>query len=170
MELGPIQIGDTTWYRVWPAEGGELNYSTVWWDTQDNGANPVEPGWVAAAVGSDVYLTLHEAFDPDPAATGLPPTLLVSGIGDYVSPSQDGFDLFGLAWAYLIDEQLAPCDFTVSLEPVGGGEGVVAVDSSTIGAFEEGFASVEREGFEPYKVIVSSDCEWSLRLEPFGHD
>jgi hypothetical protein len=62
VDLGPLQIGDATWYRVWPAEGGQLHYSTVVWDTQNNGANPGEPGWVAASVGPDAYLTLYQAF------------------------------------------------------------------------------------------------------------
>lgn len=169
VDLGPVQIGDTTWYRVWPAEGGQLNYSSVWWDTQNNGPNPVEPGWVAASVGTDSYLTLHEAFEDDPQSSGLPATLLVSGIGDYLSEPQDGFDLYWLRWAYLIDEQGAPCEFSVTLVPVGGA-GLLAVSESLIGAFEEGSTPVMRESFDPYQLAVSSDCEWTLRLQPGGHD
>jgi hypothetical protein len=179
VDLGPIQIGDTTWYRVWPAEGGQLHYSTVNWDTKNNGGNPVEPGWVAASVGPDIYMTLHQAFEHDPFATGgLPPTLLVSGIGDYVSGPIEAHDLFVLSYVYVIDDQLAPCDFTVTVEPVAGGEGVVVVSKSTIGAFEEGGEGlgtgdrtpVVGEAFEPFHVRVSSGCEWSLRLEAAGHD
>ena len=176
VDLGPVKIGDTTWYRVWPAEGGQLMYSTVWWDTKDNGANPVEPGWIAAAVGPDVYLTLHEAFHAEPWLSSLP--LLASGTGDYDSGPLEGFDLFQLRWIYLIDDQIAPCDFRVALEPVAGGEEVVAVETSTLGAFEEGSVGlgngdrtpVVGEGFEPFKLRVATGCEWSLLLEPQAHD
>lgn len=176
VDLGPVKIGDTTWYRVWPAEGGQLHYSTISWDTKNNGANPVEPGWVAAAVGDVAYLTLHEAFEPDPSFSGLP--LLVSGTGGYLSGPLESTDLFVLAWVYLIDDQTAPCDFTMTLVPDGGGEEVVAVDTSTIGFFEEsamglGAADgtpVVGTGSEPFRVRVMSDCEWSLLLEPQAHD
>jgi hypothetical protein len=167
VDLGPVQIGDTTWYRVWPAEGGQLHYSTVSWDIKNNRGN--QPGWVAASVGPNVYLTLHQAFESDPGATGLPRTLLVSGTGDYRSAPQDGFDYFGLYWVYLIDDQGAPCDFVVTVEPVGGGQGVVGVSESTTGYFEEGQTTVNRD-FAPYQLAVASGCEWSLRLEPFAHD
>jgi hypothetical protein len=167
VDLGPVQIGDTTWYRVWPAEGGQLHYSTVSWDTQNNGA--IGPGWVAASVGPNIYLALHQAFESDPGATGLPHTLMVSGTGDYLSAPQDGFDYFGLYWVYLIDDQGAPCDFVVTVGPVGDGQGVVAVSKSLEGAFEEGQTTVNRD-FAPYQLAVASGCEWSLRLEQFGHD
>jgi hypothetical protein len=178
VELGPLQIGDITWYRVWPAEGGQLNYSTVNWDTKNNGANGAEAGWVAAAVGPDVYMTLHEAFEFDRSANGLPQPLMVSGIGGYVSEPLENHDLFGLAWVYLIDGKPAPCGFTVTLEPAAGGAGLVSVDQLTNGAFEEGGgglgsgnrAPVVGEGFEPFELRVESDCEWSLRLEWLAHD
>jgi hypothetical protein len=79
---------------------------------------------------------------------------------------------------YLIDDQPAPCRFAVTLEPVAGGTGLVAVNSSTIGAFEAGGAGlgagdrtpVVGEDFEPFLLRVDSDCEWSLRFEWFAHD
>jgi hypothetical protein len=174
VDLGPLQLGETTWYRVWPAEGGRPGYSTILWDTQNNGANPVEPGWVAASVGSDEYLSLyHEAPEFDPVAAGLPAPLLISGIGDYLSGPQDGFDLFALYWAHAIDEQVAPCDLTVTMVAVNGGASFAPVDVSLTGAFDEGqehinFASHGPIG--PYQVSVSSGCEWSLHLEALGHD
>lgn len=178
VELGPVKIGDTTWYRVWPAEGGRLHFSTVNWDTNGVIDGATEPAWVAAAVGADVYLTLHKAFEFDRSLTGLPPTVLVSGIGNYVSEPLENHDLLGLGWVYLIDDQLAPCGFRVTLEPVAGGAGVVAVDSSTTGAFEAGSVGlgtgdrtpVVGEEFEPFLLRVHSDCEWSLRLDWEAHD
>lgn len=176
VDLGPLHIGDTTWYRVWPAEDAQLHYSTVSWDTKNNGANPVEPGWVAAAVGADVYLTLHDPFEPEPWLSGLP--LLVAGTGRYVSEPLENHDLFVLEWVYLIDDQLAPCDLTMTLEPASGGPGVAVVDHSTIGAYEEGrqiLGTANRvpivgETFDPFRLRVESGCEWALRLEPLPHD
>lgn len=176
VELGPVKIGDTTWYRVWPAEGARLHYSTVNWDTNGvyDGAN--EPAWVAASVGANVYLTLHEASHPEPWMSGLP--LLVSGSGNYVSGPLQSTDLFTLDWAYLIDDQSAPCDFRVTLGAVGGSDGLVVVDSSTIGAFESGARGlgeadgtpVAGAGVDPFELRVASGCEWTLRLEPQPHD
>jgi hypothetical protein len=176
VELGPVMIGDTTWYRVWPAEGGRLHYSTINWDTNNLIDGAMEPAWVAASVGTDVYLTLHEASQPEPWLSGLP--LLAAGAGNYVSGPLQSTDLFTLDWVYLIDDQLAPCDFRVTLAAVGGSAEVVAVDSSTIGAFEEGSGGlgnadgtpVAGEGVDPFELRMQSGCEWTLRLEPQPHD
>jgi hypothetical protein len=176
VDLGPVKIGETTWYRVFPAEGGRLHYSTVNWDTNGTIDGALEPAWVAATVGPDVYLSLYQANQPEPWMSGLP--LLVSGAGDYVSGPLQSTDLFLLNWVYLIDDQLAPCDFRVTLASIGGGEGVVAVDASTIGAFEEGSVGlgqgdgtpVAGEGVDTFELRVASGCEWTLRLEPLPHD
>lgn len=176
VELGPIKIGDTTWYRVFPAEGGRLHYSTVNWDTNGTIDGAIEPAWVAASVGEEVYLILQEAAQPVPWLSGLP--LLVSGSGNYVSGPLQSTDLFSLNWVYLIDDQLAPCDFRVALAAVAGGEEVVAVDTSTTGAFEQGGVGLGKgdgrpvagEGVDPFELRVASGCEWTLKLEPQPHD
>jgi len=178
VELGPVTIGDTTWYRVWPAEGGRLHYSFTSWHTDGTVDGSTQPAWVAAAVGSDAYLTLYEAFEFDRSLTGLPPTLQKSGIGDYVSGPLENHDLLGLEWIYLIDGQPAPCGFRVTLEPAGGGADLEAVDRSTSSGFEIGYASLGAGDFtpvvgvesEPFLVRVTSECEWSLRLEWLAHD
>jgi hypothetical protein len=178
VELGPVMIGDTTWYRVWPAEGGLLHHSSVSWNANGTMDGSTHPAWVAAAVGPDVYLTLHEAYEFDRSVTGLPPALHVSGTGDYVSEPLENHDLLGLQWIFLIDDQLAPCAFTVTLEPAAGGSGVVAVDASTIGAYEIGAVGlgtgdrtpVVGQKFEPFQVRVASGCEWSVLLEWLAHD
>ena len=178
VDLGPLVIGDTTWYRVWPAENAELHYSTILWDTRNDGPNPIEPGWIAAAVGDDEYVSLFRASEPQDY---LP--LLVSGIGNYESELIANFDLFLLSWAYVIDEQDAPCDFQVALAAVDDGSPVevmvVVVDESTIGAFEEGVTPIGAgdgnpivgdELSDPLVLHVRSDCEWTLRLEVQPHD
>lgn len=178
VELGPVMIGDTTWYRVSPAEGGLLHHGTVIWNSKNPMDGGTYPAWVAASVGPDIYLTLHEAYEYDRSVVGLPPSLLVSGTGDYVSEPLENHDLIGLEWIFLIDDQSAPCDFTVTLEPAAGGTGVVVVDESLMGALEEGAVGlgtgdrkpVVGEGFEPFLVRVASGCEWSILLEWMAHD
>jgi hypothetical protein len=175
VELGPVKIGDTTWYRVWPAEGGRLHYSLTSWDTNGQVDDGMEPAWVAASVGSDVYLKLHEASEPEPWMSGLP--LLVSGSGNYVSGPLQSTDLFTLDWVYLIDNQPTPCTFRITLGPIGGADGVVVVDESTIsfgfaarGLGEADATSVAGKGVDPFELRVVSGCEWALRLEPQPHD
>jgi len=175
VELGPVKIGDTTWYRVWPAEGGQLHSSLVSWDTNGEIDDGTEPAWVAASVGSDVYLTLHEAAHPEPWMSGLP--LLAAGSGNYVSGPLQSTDLFTLDWAFLIDNQPTPCTFQITLGPIGGADGVVVVDEVTTGfgsaargLGEADGTSVAGKGVDPFELRVVSTCEWTLRLEPQPHD
>jgi len=107
VELGPVKIGDTTWYRVWPAEGGRLHYGLTSWDTNGQVDDGTEPAWVAASVGSDVYLTLHEAAHPEPWMSGLP--LLAAG-ADGTPVAGAGVDPFELRVA-------SGCEWTLRLEP-----------------------------------------------------
>lgn len=176
VDLGPLRIGDTTWYRVWPAENAELNFSTIDWDTKGDGPNPVEPGWIATDVGDETYVSLFSPADLTPTVEGVP--LLISGTGDFESAEFEGFDLYLLEWAYTIDDQDAPCDFAVQLASADDGDSVDVVASSTIGAFEEGanpIGSGDRnpiigEEFAPLVLEVRSDCEWSLRFDAQPHD
>jgi len=173
VDLGPLVIGDTTWYRVRPAEDAELHHSAVNWDTKNDGPNPVEPGWIAVSVGDDQYVSLFRASEPQDY---LP--LLVSGIGNYESEQIANFDLFLIQWAYAIDEQFAPCDFEVTMATEDGNDSLVVVDSSTIGAFEEGANPIGAgdgnpivgDSGDPLVLQVRSGCEWTLRLEAQAHD
>ena len=173
VDLGPLVIGDTTWYRVWPAENAELHFSTILWDTKNDGPNPIEPGWIAASVGDDEYVSLFRASEPQDY---LP--LLVSGIGNYESELIANFDLFLLSWAYAIDEQSAPCDFEVTMATEEGDDSLVVVDESLIGAFEEGVTPIGAgdgspivgDSQDPLVLQVRSDCEWTLRLDVQAHD
>jgi len=173
VDLGPLVIGDTTWYRVWPADDAELHRSAVNWDTKNDGPNPVEPGWIAVSVGDDEYVSLFRASEPQDY---LP--LLVSGIGNYESEQIANFDLFLIQWAYAIDEQFAPCDFEVTMATEDGNDSLVVVDSSTIGAFEEGANPIGAgdgnpivgDSGDPLVLQVRSGCEWTLRLEAQAHD
>lgn len=174
VELGPLQIGESTWYRVYPSDG-ELMSSPISWDTHNDGPNPIEPGWIATAQGSDEYASLF-AEAQESEFEGLP--LLISGSGDYESPQFEGFDLYLLTWAYAIDDTDAPCDFEVELGLADGDESVTVAESSLIGAFEEGVSPIGAgdrnpivgNDFEPLVLEVRSGCEWTIRLEAQPHD
>ena len=57
VELGPLKIGNTVWYLVWPSKAGKFRVSDVdWYDKAPPGGTP-GPGWVAASVGTAVYMT-----------------------------------------------------------------------------------------------------------------
>jgi hypothetical protein len=186
VELGPLAIEDVVWYLVWPAEDARLNYSTAWWDT--NGDDPlggVNPGWVAASVGEDQYLTLYLETDPSEYASwpaGGPTTLMVSGTGDYVSEPQVQHDLFDFDWAAAVNDGLAPCSFSVTLLPEDGAEPVVASEASIADVDQgsvsgpEGLihtpwgASAGTTGGPLFTVSVRSGCAWTLKLAPLPHD
>ena len=186
VELGPLTSGDVVWYLVWPAEDARLNYSTLWWDT--NGDDPVggvNPGWVAASVREDQYLTLYRATDPSEYGSwpaGGPKTSMVSGIGDYVSEPLVQHDLFDFDWAAAVHDQPSPCSLSVTLLPEDGGEPLVAIETAIDDA-EQGPVSGEAglvhtswgasagdPGDPLFTVSVRSGCAWAVKLAPLPHD
>jgi hypothetical protein len=181
VHLGPLPIGDTVWYQVWPAEDARLNYSTVGWDPglpADIGG--VGPGWVTASVGEDQNLALYRRPEPseyESWSPGGPQMLMVSGTGDYESEPQAGTDLYAFDWAVALGDDLAPCAFSVTLQPEDGGEPVVAVETSTTG-FTVGPGSGVVTPWGPtaggswtlFTVSIASGCTWAVLLRPLGHD
>ncbi len=186
VELGPLTIGDVVWYLVWPAENAQLNYSTLWWDTNgDDSVGGVNPGWVAASVGEDQYLTLYRDTDPSEYASwpaGGPQTLMVSRTGDYVSEPLMQHDMFDFDWAASVHAQSAPCSFSVTLLPEDGAEPVVAIETSIADADQgpvSGLAgivdtpwgaSAGDTGDPLFRVSIRSGCAWALKLAPMPHD
>ena len=124
-------------------------------------------------MGDDEYASLFRASEPQDY---LP--LLVSGIGNYESELIANFDLFLLPWAYVIDDQSAPCDFEVTMATEDGDDSLVVVDESLIGEYEEGVAPIGAgdgspivgDSSDPLVLQVRSDCEWTLRLDVQAHD
>jgi hypothetical protein len=180
VQLGPMPIGDTVWYLVWPGEG------QVPWDSNGDfeTVGGWDPAWVAAAVGEDEYLSLYRRSDPSentPWPTGGPQTLMIAGTGDYMSDPQVQHDLFGLSWAVTADDHPSPCAFEVTLLPDDAAEPVLAVDVSTSG-FEQGPqtgpSAVLNTPWEPsagsssssFTVSISSGCTWAVMLWPLAHD
>ena len=186
VELGPLISDDVVWYLVWPAEDARLHYSTLWWDT--NGDDPiggVNPGWVAASVGEDQYLTLYRPTDPSEYGSwpaGGPMTLMASGTGDYVSEPHVQHDLFGFAWAAAVHDQPSPCSFSVTLVPQDGSEPMVVIETE-VADVEQGpvsgqaglvhtswGASAGDPGDPLFSVSVRSTCAWTMKLAPLPHD
>ena len=169
VQLGPLPIGDTVWYQVWPAEDARLNYSTVWWDT----------GWVAASVGADQYLVLHRRPEPSEYESwppGGPHALMVSGTGDYTSGPQPRHDLFRLDWALALDDYPPPCSFSVTLVPESGAEAVVAIATST-SEVELGpsfpntpWGASAGDSWDTFTVSIRTECTWAVGLWPEAHD
>ena len=176
VDLGPLQLGDVTWYRVYPSDDGVLHVSAFSWDTKGDGYNPIEPGWIAVAEGDAEHVSLFAPAVEQDEFEGLP--LLISGSGDYESPEFEGFDLYLLSWAQTIDDQDAPCNLEIDLALADGSESVPVDVVSLIGAFQEGVSPIGAgdrnpilgDDFEPLVLDVRSACEWTIRLEAQPHD
>jgi hypothetical protein len=178
VDLGPLQIGDTTWYRVRPAENGQLDVSSVVWDTKFDGPNGIEPGWIAAAVGDEERVSLFEEAVHDSFLEGLP--LLASAVGDLETDTFEGYDKYLIEWAYAtVDEQPAQCGFYVALLNTDRSASLVVLDQGRagVGAFHEGIAEIGSgdgvpvvgEVFAPLFLLVASGCAWSIRLDGEPH-
>jgi hypothetical protein len=178
VELGPLRIGDTTWYRVLPAENAQLHASTVIWDTSFDGPTSAEAGWIAAAIGPEANVSLHESTDPQSSLEGLP--LLMSGTGDVESGPIEGSDRYFIDWAYAsTDGQPAPCTFYVALVTEDRSASVVILDlgHTSVGAYHDGAAEfgpgdgqpVVGDEFVPLVVHVASGCAWSLSVQPVSN-
>lgn len=181
VELGPLQIGDTSWYQVWSA--GRVDFT---------GERPAfdyswsQTSWVAGSVGDNQYMTLHQRPDPhdyvlEPFGPDGPRVFTVSGTGDYESGSQARYDMFTLRWAIAPDSHPAPCAFSISLIPEAGPEAAVVVDTST-SEFKEGPRSGPNSirnlpwgqsaggPWDSYKVSITSGCTWAMTLVPMYHE
>ena len=178
VDIGPLRIGDTTWYRVRPAENGQLDVSSIVWDTKFDGPNGVEPGWIAAAVGDEVRVSLYEEAAHEPFLEGLP--LLASATGDLDTDTFEGYDKYLIEWAYAsVDEQPDQCGFFVALVTPDRSASLVLLDQgySGVGAFHEGIAEIGAgdgvpvvgEDLVPLFLVVASGCTWSIRVEGVPH-
>jgi hypothetical protein len=178
VDLGPLHVGDTTWYRVRPAENAQLDVSSVVWDTKFDGPNGVEAGWIAAAEGDEERVSLFQEAVHEPFLDGLP--LLVSATGDLETETFEGYDRYLIEWAYAsVDEQPEHCGFYVALVTPDRTASFVILDQgySGVGAFHEGVAEigggdgvpVVGEDFVPVFLLTASECTWSIRLEGVPH-
>ena len=181
VHLGPLRNGDTVWYLVWPAEDARFHYNTgIWWDSNGDfdTVGGVDPGWVAASVGDDQYLTQYRQAEPTGIGEGF---LMLSGTGDYESGPLPRYDLWGFNWAVAANDHPSPCAFAVTLVPEEGAEPFVAVKTSTIDV-EQGPVTGPRSqigmpwgpsaggSWDAFTVSISSGCTWTVGLWLHGHD
>jgi hypothetical protein len=181
VQLGPLRNGDTVWYLVWPAVDARFNYNPgPWWDSNGDfqTVGGVDPGWVAASVGDDQYLSFYRRPDPSEIASD---HLMVAGTGDYASGPLPRHDLWLFQWAVAVDGRPSPCAFSVTTVPAAGEEPVVAIDTSTTDVDAgpaTGIGSMLSVPWGPsaggswdsFTVSISSGCTWAVGLWLLGHD
>lgn len=174
VDLGPLHIGDTAWYRVLPAENGVLHAGSMMWDVRLDGPNGVEAGWIAAAVGADANVSLQQAAAEESGLDGLP--LLASATGDLESDTFQGLERYLVEWAYAsLDGQPTQCGFYVALVTEDRSASLVVIDRghTGVGAYHEEIAEfgagdgrpVVGEIFGPLFLSVASGCTWSIRVQ-----
>lgn len=180
VHLGPVQVGSTIWYLVYPSLGGAFHTSPISWYTEHPSEGSPGPGWMAASVGNDVYATLvREPSDGE--LEGFEPIgLNAAGTGPYVSPPQPRHDGWSFTWAAATPEASDPCTIRVNLVPAEGTvEPVTALNTTTsavkVSALGGKFLTAPwlpapAGSWETFTVQVSGSCRWALRLTPLHHD
>ncbi|MEO5703748.1 MAG: hypothetical protein ABIZ52_03525 [Candidatus Limnocylindrales bacterium] len=180
VELGPLPIGDTIWYLVWPATATALHTEgTQWYTTPPIEGSPL-PAWMAASVGSDVYLTLQkrpilseiEAY----SAVGV----VAAGFGNYTSEPQARHDGFSFEYAAAAPVSGTSCSLKISLVPSDTDtDPKVAVQTTTttvkVGPLTGANLGTDwlptPEGsWSTFTVKVASTCNWAFRLLRLEHD
>ncbi len=169
VELGPVPVGDTVWYLVWPLPGG-----AQWYTTPPMDGSPV-PAWVAASVGSAVYVQLDHAGGGDPSGS-----VGAAGRGDYVSAPQPRHDVFQLKWAAATPSSGESCSFKVVLVPSDADfDPKVAIQTTTttvkVGPLggtgvRASWLPAPAGSWETFTVAVTSTCNWAFRLVRLEHD
>lgn len=160
--LGPVTRDGFDWYEVRNLEGPGTEPEVVQWDADGDGVY-ADSGWIAAG---DADATFVEAATPSDAAPNTPLVFAAGGSGTFVSdPFTTSGDVGG-TWV-LVTDDLAPCDFTVTLEP----SGEELAGTSLIGVYEYGsFGGTGLDG--EYRLSVTAGvagspdaaCNWALAL------
>ena len=117
VQLGPVPIGDTTWYLVWPATATTLHPGGLEWYTSPPPDSSPVAAWVAASVGSDVYMSLQKRPSTAELESFQPIGLNVAGTGNYVSAPQARHDGFLIDWAAAAPTSGTSCAFKLALAP-----------------------------------------------------
>lgn len=169
VELGPVPVGDTAWYLVWPLPGG-----AQWYTTPPMDGSPL-PAWVAASVGSAVYMKLDHAGSDDGSGS-----VAAAGRGAYVSAPQPRHDGFQLRWAAATPSSGESCSFKVELVPSDGDvDAKVAIQTTTttvkVGPLDGTGVSAPwlpapAGSWETFTVNVTGTCNWAFRLVRLEHD
>lgn len=168
VSLGPIEREGITWYRVYnvPQRGQESPEEVAWdADNDDTYGVPLgDHGWIATTLDTQSFVA--PVADPDPSNMNPPLIFASGGSGEFVSDKFVASMQVAGDWA-LGTGPLAPCDLTISLEPIGA----MLVSTSLIGAFEGGeiLSSPELDSAE-YRIRVTAgvpdhpeaECTWAI--------
>lgn len=164
VSLGPVARDGFDWYEVFQTPQPGAESEVVQWDV-DNDGSYADSGWIAVAERGATFVEPASASGEAP----ITPLVFAAGSsGSYLSePLQaEGVPVSG-TWV-LVTDDLAPCDLTVTLEPLG--ERLVA--TSLIGEFEYGVHGARDLAAGEYRLRVTAGvegdpdaaCGWSLVL------
>jgi hypothetical protein len=180
VELGPLTIGDTVWYLVWPATATEVHpEGTQWYTTPPMEGSPI-PAWVAAKVGDAAYMSLERRPELAEIEAYQPVGVTAAGFGDYESAPQPRHDAFLIEWAVAAPTSGTSCSVKISLAPSDADfDAKVAVNTTTttekIGPLAGAslvapWLPAPEGSWETFTVQVTSTCNWAFRLVRLEHD
>ncbi|HUG29627.1 MAG TPA: hypothetical protein VMQ65_03815 [Candidatus Limnocylindria bacterium] len=180
VHLGPVQVGSTVWYLVYPSLDGDFHTSPITWYTQHPSEGSPGPGWMAASVGDDVYATLVREPSDGELVAFEPIGLNAAGTGPYVSPPQPRHDGWSFTWAAASPRSGDPCTVHVQLVPADAAvEPVTAIQTTTSGVkvsarggkfLTAPWLPAPAGSWDTFTVQVSGSCRWAIRLTPLHHD
>jgi hypothetical protein len=181
VHVGPVRVGQTVWYLVWPSKDGDFHTSPVTWYTQHPSEGSPGPGWMAASVGDDVYATLVREPGNAELEGYEPVGMNLAGTGPIVSAPQPRHDGWSFTWAVATTTSGTPCNVLVELVPEDGDFEPVSVLETTTsgvkvssrnGAFvtAPSWLPAAVGSWETFTVEVSGTCRWAIRLTPLHHD
>jgi hypothetical protein len=179
MHLGPVPVGDTTWYLVWGAEAGAFHTSDWYPEPPFDGS--LSPGWVASNVAGKDYMTLDRHATMEEIDGFLPLGVNAAGFGSWESDPQPRHDGFLLDWAAAAPTQGTACKLTIRLVPEDPAAApfvarstistsTVKVSTITGKAISAPWLPAPEGSWDEFRVVVDSTCNWALRLTPLHHD
>jgi hypothetical protein len=178
VQMGPLIIGTTTWYLVWPASGGTLNDQTTnWYDVKPLAGQPV-PAWIATTVSGNAYATLDLRPTTAEIAAVEEPGLVVAGTGNYVSPPMPRHDAFQLYWGATTTGTSASCAIKILLVPDDAdfdpldvlATTTTSVKVSPLNGTAELWSHATSATWATFSVEVTTTCRWAIRLIRLEHD
>lgn len=180
VHLGPIRVGETAWYLVWPSKDGNFHTSPINWYTQHPSEGSPGPGWMATSVGADVYATLVREPGNAELESYEPIGMNLAGTGPLASALQPRHDGWSLTWAIATTASGTPCNALVELVPEDGDfEPVAVLETTTSGVKVSSRNGVfvtapwlpaAAGSWETFAVEASGTCRWAIRLMPLHHD
>ena len=180
VELGPVPVGDTVWYLVWPAAGAKLHPSGLEWYMTPPMAGQPGPAWMAASVGGDVYLKLERHPTAAEIEAFGPPGVMAAGRGSYVSEPQPRHDAFQLGWAAATPSSGTSCKIKITLVPADADFAPkVALETSTTSVKVSPLEAVnvgapwlpaDAGSWTTFTINVTGTCNWAFHLVRLEHD